>query len=697
MFRYELKKLLLYRKGMALICILLVLELAVLCLFTAPYDAELEANRAVYDRYLQQVEGPLTPRKRDLIEQEMLRLNTIHKQLEQLKDAYYSGAISEEEYWAKFDILAEADQDFTGFSKLYTQYIYVREQENRYFLYTGGWEVLLGHQEPDYLFLIFLVFLLTPIFCQEYGNQMDQLLLTQRKSARSIWKAKVCTAILLTATLTAVLQIYQLLYCAVRFGLPHWRYSIQSLVSFGSTKKSMTLWQAFALQFLLKEAGYLYAAILLLSISVLVKKYALALMAGLICLPLPFLTVNAVGSFVRIPGPWGLTVGTVYLCGDRSILSSGQVHAVAEVEWGELALLLACCGGIVFLLLLLIFQKNRNSHAKTARPVAVAALLALAAVLSGCTVGQESVIYNSRKATWAENEDFLVFDTGLDKTILVDKHSNTDYTFPLDAFREETSFAAGTFYCRNEIIYYLAYSQQYPEGGSENPLHQYSLMAFHPGSMENSIVYQWKDKTRWFFGLLPMERWEPRMVAGYEFFIHDSKMYYLSNGELFEMDLTTGSYKSFLDLPNASNLAYDGENIYYTDQYHRLVIQNLNRGNVQVAEEVVAKDFVLTPTGIWFLNMRDRGTLCHWSKADKSVKKLDNTEAYALHWDLDYCWLETTDGLVRIDHDGKNKVPVKCPGHLRCMPQSDVFYTTDYQSGLVYRVDKDTLISAPVK
>lgn len=696
MFAYEWKKLLFYRKGISLICILLVLELAAVCLFTAPYDKDLEANRAVYDHYLQQAEGPLTQAKRELIEQEMLRLNTVHRQLEQVKQAYYSGQISEEEYREKFDALSEEDLKFAGFSKLYTQYIYVREQDNRYFLYTGGWEVLLGNREPDYLFLIMLVFLLTPIFCQEYGNQMDPLLLTQRKSARSIWIVKVGTALLLTAALTAVLQMYQLLYCAVRFGLPHWDYSIQSLVSFGGVKKSITLGQAYAVQFLLKEAGYLYAAVLILSISVLVRKYVLALMAGLVCLPLPFLTVSDPAAFARIPGPWGLTVGTVYLCGDGIYLSGGRMQTVSEISWGDLALLLACVGGTFCLLLLLIYLKNRNHHTKKARPAA-ALLLVLAAGLSGCSQEQNTVIYNSKATFWAETEDFLVLETGLDEAVLVDKQTNRLYDFPLDAFRGETGFALGSFYCRDDTVYYLYASQQYLTGGSEDPQYRNALMAFSPGSMQSSVVYQWKTDSRWFFGLLPRESWEPHIVTAHEFFIHRGKLYYLVNGQLFAMDLTTGSYASVLDMPNASNLAYDGENIYYTDQYHRLVIQNLDSDDMQVAEKVVARDFVLTPEGIWFLDMRDGGTLCYWDREADAVEKLDDTQAYALHWDPDYCWLETLDGLIRIDHNGQNKTQAQIPGFLCCMPQSDAFYTVDYEQNVLYRVDKDTLAATPVQ
>ena len=118
MFRYEWKKLLFYRKGLVLILVFLLAQLLGTLLTTKPYDKDLEANRAVYDSYLAHVEGPLTQENRQWLEDEMLRLNTANMKLEQLKNNYYSGKISEEQFREKFDTLAAENADYPGFSKL---------------------------------------------------------------------------------------------------------------------------------------------------------------------------------------------------------------------------------------------------------------------------------------------------------------------------------------------------------------------------------------------------------------------------------------------------------------------------------------------------------------------------------------------------------------------------------------------------
>lgn len=68
---YEWKKLLRYRRGGWIVLVLLLAELASILLFTRPFDRNLEENRSVYNEYLAQVEGPLTPEKREWIEGEM--------------------------------------------------------------------------------------------------------------------------------------------------------------------------------------------------------------------------------------------------------------------------------------------------------------------------------------------------------------------------------------------------------------------------------------------------------------------------------------------------------------------------------------------------------------------------------------------------------------------------------------------------
>lgn len=697
MLSFEWKKLLYYRKGLALILVFLIAELAGILLFTKPYDRELEANRAVYDAYLSRVEGPLTPENRQWLEDEMLRLNTANMKLEKLKTDYYAGRVSEEDFRTQFDVLAAENADYPGFSKLYTQYIYVRETDQRYFLYTGGWEVLFGNQDPDYLFLLLLVFLIAPIFCQEYGNQMDQILLTQRKSAKYQWQIKVGVALLVTFVLTALLQAFELGYCAIRFGLPHWDYSLQSLYSFGGAKKEMQLWQAFLLQFALKELGYLYATLFILCVSVLVKKYTFTLMAGIVMLPIPFLTVNSHAVLRQIPAPWALTIGSIYLNGDGLRISGGEAVPVPEVTWSQLRQVAAFSTLICLAMLLCIRHRNANYHVRRITPKAVAAVLTVMLLCTGCGSQEvEKVYYNANRSGCFETERYILFSNDLDGIYFLDKQTGKTYDFPMDAFRGETATAKGSFYYEDGELYYLKAEQQAPNGNSENLADYYALVALDIATMEERVVYRWSDSNKWFFGLLDKEITEPNTFSLNTFFLHGDEMFYLVNSELYAMDLKNGTYELFMELPNGSaNVAYDGENLYYTDQYNRLVVHELSSGAVMPMEKVVARKFVWTPKGIYFLNIRDNNSLYYWNEVTQTAEKLDDTSAYDLYWDEKYCWIDSSEGLYRINHDGSNKTKVECPGYVCCITTGEGMYMVDYNiedfSEILYRVNKDTL------
>jgi hypothetical protein len=142
-------------------------------------------------------------------------------------------------------------------------------------------------------------------------------------------------------------------------------------------------------------------------------------------------------------------------------------------------------------------------------------------------------------------------------------------------------------------------------------------------------------------------------------------------------------------------VAYDGENLYYTDQYNRLVVHELSSGAVMPMEKVVTRKFVWTAQGIYFLNIRDSNSLYYWNEATQTAEKLDDTGAYDLYWDEKYCWIDSSDGLYRLGHDGSNKTKVECPGYVCCITTGEGMYMVDYNmedfSEIMYRVNKDTL------
>lgn len=578
---------------------------AILLLFVRPYDEVLERNRAVYESYLIQVEGSLTEEKRTFLEAEMERLNAVHQELEQLKMDYYASEVSEEDYRINFDRLQPEDAKYNGFSKLYSQYIYVRESEERSFLYTGGWEKLLTDWEPDYLMLMLLILLLTPIFCEEYTCNMDDILRTQKHSAKHHVGAKLTVALCLTGILTAVVQLMELVFCASRFGLPHGDFSLQSVMSFGGSPWNLTLWEAFWVQFGLKELGYLYGAVLILFLSVLLKKFSLTLMASVALLPLPLLTMEGAESFLTIPGPWVLTVGSI--CLRNGVLPNLLIVAI-------------------LIALMLLFLNRRCANHQLRRRLLP--LLLVPVLLTGCAANEEPVIWNRSTASVYENGRYIV-ETGMDGATLTDKESGKTYDFPLDAAVNVTVTCGSTVFGRGNEVWYLRTTTHQPNAGWDTIHTDSELVKLNLSTLTETVEFQWNEESEWFFGLLDSESTAPNSFLFDLLFVHGDKVYYIDSTEnaVMSMDLLTGQTNVILPSLNTQDLACDGENLYYLDSYNRLVIHNLNSGSIQALDEVVAKGFLLTQEGIYFQNRRDNETVYYWDFLKYSAPTPSKVEA----------------------------------------------------------------------
>lgn len=586
MIRYEWKKLLFKRRGLGLIAAFLAAQ-AILLLFIRPYDEVLERNREVYESYLTQVEGPLTVEKRTFLEAEMERLNAVHQELEHLKMDYYSGEVSEEDYRTNFDRLQLEDAKYTGFSKLYSQYIYVRESADRSFLYTGGWEKLLTDWEPDYLMLMLLILLLTPIFCEEYTCNMDDILRTQKHSAGHHVGAKLTVALCLAGALTAAVQVMELAFCTSRFGLPYGDFSLQSVVSFGNSPWKLSLWEAFWVQFGLKELGYLYCAVLILFLSVLLRKFSLTLMAGVALLPLPLLTMEGAESFLTIPGPWVLTVGSI--CLRDGVLPSLLVVAV-------------------LILLMLLFLNRRCANHQLRRRLLPLLLVPL--LLTGCADNQEPVVWNRSTASVYENAQYIV-QTGMDGATLTHKESDRAYDFPLDAAANVTVTCGSTLFGHGNEVWYLRTTTHQPSAGWDTIRTDSELVKLNLTTMTETVEFQWNEETDWFFGLLDWESTAPNSFLFELLFVHREGVYYIDAMEnaVMSMNLLTGSTDVVLSSLNSQDLAYDGEQLYYLDSYNRISVLNLYTGEEIHLDQAVASGFVLNSNGIQFRNRRDQDML----------------------------------------------------------------------------------------
>ena len=149
------------------------------------------------------------------------------------------------------------------------------------------------------LFTAFLILLLAaPIYTQEAKSDMDALLLTSRRGKRQALCAKSIAVLLSCVTLSAVLQLLQLLCYSFFFSIP-WEVSFASLNDFSSYLEGayvgLSLGQVYLIYFGLRLLGSAALGLAVMFLSSRCKNPLLPIGAGALLYLYPFL-FHAVSS-----------------------------------------------------------------------------------------------------------------------------------------------------------------------------------------------------------------------------------------------------------------------------------------------------------------------------------------------------------------------------------------------------------------
>ncbi len=721
MIRYEWKKMLIYRRGILWIILYLAITLINLLYFVKPYDPSIEENRQSYDSYMAILEGTLTDAKKSFIREEEIRLQQSILELQKIRDAYFSGRLSEEEYRSSSLPLEKDEQAWRGFQAIFNQYIYVREKpEERQLLYTNGWNGLLARQSVDYMFMILLVFLLVPVFCEEYQSGMSELLRTESKGASRLPLCKIFVAVATAVIMALAVNLMELGYYGLRYGLPHGEFTLQSLSGFGSAEKTLSLWQAYGLKVLLSLFGYGFAAVILMWISAFVRKYIFCLAIGVAALALPFITVSQRAVFAEVPGPWGYLIGTVYLMGTRygTNLYTGERRLIfQEISWGKLGGLAAVSLALIGLMVYLVWRKNTNwwvIRKIRKKAGALSLLLVLSLLLGGCRGKTQAgkVIYNSGDCRVAEAGQYIFHDSlGTEEvgTVCEDPQTGESWWLdrnPLIGDREEL-FLYGDLFSRGKFVYYIKGWRSY-EARLPGINAGFNMMAIMEVNTENFserevCVQSVNERDEYFMGIRRSDKLKGEFLLDFpgRFFLDGQNAYFQYNNLIYRMDLSTGWAKLLLELPLVCNVAYDGEALYYLGSEYELTKYRISDGTTTVLPGTMARDFRLSEEGIYFLNRRDGDRIYLWDFASSGARKVTDAPAKNIWNENDYLYYEDgKDGGLYQLNKKENKIRLvtdMTPAAVYTFNGADYLYVQyhvpgeDWNSRVTLRVDEVTL------
>ena len=600
---FELRKLLFHQWGAAIFLLCLLAQLGML-LGEEPANQDALLYREGYYHYLDYVSGPYTQEKAAFLEDEAAQIAQAKAGLNILYQEYYAGAVTEDELQSRTQGYQAILRYEGGFDVVYDQYLYICEgKENRCFLDTNGWTGLLSGQIFDLPLVLAVLLLSTPVFCREYACGMDQLALSTRNGRRNYVWHKVLMILIVISALCMAGTILRYCFYAVRYGLPHSNYTMQSIEAFGNSKKTLSLLQAYYFLTICRLGGAIFLSLAVLAVAALSRQYALTVLLPCALVLLPWLGLPERLQY-SAPFPLPFLLGVGFLQGDKAYtdaLTGEKVVLFRELSFDKIIWLVVMSIGICLLLLWMIYRQHRTALSMRRRRsrniIAFALLVSLA--LSGCSstaLGTDIVCFNSHTSNTYDYKSYHLYTEG---SMLWVENTDTGKTMELvrDPLMDAGQRGVGkALFGHENYVYYIltqneTYAGKLADTTGTGAVSCFSVIRVNLDTWEESVIYE-KQQINTVLGIdLNDGLLEESAYQTCAFFLDGRKLYVLYAGVRC-IDLRTGEI-TMLDIPASSNVAFDGRYIYYVDSRCALCRYDPDDGELTKWSNVAVHDFCL--------------------------------------------------------------------------------------------------------
>lgn len=630
-FTYELKKMMLYHRGAIFVAIVFLLSAFWLVVDNKPENSAMEQYRYEYEWYLEQLSGKCTEESSLFLEQEAQKITDAKENQLRLLEDYYDGRLSEEAYEKAVTENNRILKHQKGFEVIYQQYLFICENmENRYFLQTNGWAGLFGSGTLHiFLFLGILLFV-TPGFCSEYICQMDVLILTSKEGRKSS-QYKILSLLLTVALLCLGTSLMEYGFYSIRYGLPDGDFPIQSIHYFAESTKNLTLFQGYVAVTIFRCFGGIFLSVLILLVSVMVKRYALTVLVGAVSILIPYIGLEKTVIY-RLPIPLPFLLGTDFLTGTvtrNESLTGEKMILFEEVDVYSIAVMVVISVVLCMLALVWILRCSSNQWNMRKRQKLLGkkhffyTILFTVVVISltGCANQRqkESVVYNSEGDEVCMDYE-VIRDEVTQKLYLKEKSTGELLAVsrsPLFGVFSEEEMVRNYFYNSPFLYYSTLDTENYIDrvGRYSESSTKISVMELNLETMEEKVIFeQASDSERTLLGIKydTGNQWE-FLQYHQEFFLNEESIFFVGNNGIMEVDRLTKDLK-ILTIPTSGSLAFDGENIFYINEKSVLTKYNTLSGEISVYEDLIASDFCIHENGIYYVSRTDSYFVysCDW-------------------------------------------------------------------------------------
>lgn len=304
LWRSEVKKLLLVRKGLLLLLLCLLGKILFLGIFPEMKDPRISLSQSQYNKYLQKLHGESTPEKNDQVKYEYEQyLETIDLR-ETMEQKHKKLEISEEEYeeYAK-----ELEQAFLRknaaeiFSEKAIQFdAQATDLPPAHYIYEYGWQTIFSLQQfPDIFLLAGLLILAAQSFTSEAAAGILPILLCAKNGRTHLFFAKLCSLLLVGLIAALAFGGVEVLILSLRGWCNDPQAPIYSVSVMTECQLPLSLGDAYLMTLFLRAFTALLFSAVVYGLSVWIKSPVNTVFAGMCLLVLPLFFGNHVMMFTH--------------------------------------------------------------------------------------------------------------------------------------------------------------------------------------------------------------------------------------------------------------------------------------------------------------------------------------------------------------------------------------------------------------
>lgn len=295
LFAYE------WRKAFTSRGVLLLLFLAVVFKLSAAYvqfDSQNTYSLMLYSRYIDEVQGEQTDEKREYIESELKRIESILDEFPQKKQEFYSGNLSYDQYsmvLEEYNLASSSEEvaERVMFHSEYLDWLADHRNVNAHYLYDIDW-IRLFEVGSDVILIALLAYLSAGVFSDEYtklsgeGNRMLMISAT-KKGRTNLYRHKLSFSLLISLIITLLFNSVDGLCIVQNFNLPNGESPLLSLERFGDIEYSGSIYQFITTTWVIQLFVALIVAGIVALLGALIKNKLYTLLSSFSLLFIPYL------------------------------------------------------------------------------------------------------------------------------------------------------------------------------------------------------------------------------------------------------------------------------------------------------------------------------------------------------------------------------------------------------------------------